>query len=143
MIPNVILSPQVLRITNSLIIVSLLFFLQFSEKNRWENILAVCLVTTLIVSQIFWNNPVRYSIIHRIDGIVAKISVSLFIGYTTFYKKIDPILLYLFLILITWMMYFFLLSNFHSQKEWCCNSHILYHGIAHIFCFACSLFAFM
>jgi hypothetical protein len=135
--------PQILRITNSLIIISFLFFLQFSEKNMWEKILAGCSIIILISSQLFWANPVRYSTIHRIDGIVAKITVLSFIGYVTFYKKIDPILLYLFMILVVWMMYFFLLSNFYSNKEWCCNKHILYHGMSHIFCFICSLFAFL
>jgi hypothetical protein len=135
--------PQILRITNSLIIISFLFFLQFSDKNIGENILAGSLVITIIVSQLFWANPVRYSAIHRIDSVVAKISVSVFIVYTAFCKKIDPILLYLFLILVVWMMYFFLLSNFYSNKQWCCNKHILYHGMSHILCFVCSLIAFL
>lgn len=135
--------PQILRITNSLIIISCLFFLQFSDKNIWENILAGSLIVTIIASQLFWANPVRYSAIHRIDGIVAKITVLSFIGYITFYKKIDIILLYLFMILIVWTMYFFFLSNFYSQKQWCCNKHILYHGMSHILCFVCSLIAFL
>ena len=135
--------PQILRITNSLIIISFLFFLQFSDKNIGEKILAGCSIILVISSQLFWANPVRYSVIHRIDRIVAKITVLSFFGYITFCKKIDPILLYLFLILVVWMMYFFLLSNFYSNKEWCCNKHILYHGMSHIFCFICSLFAFL
>jgi len=138
-----IMKPQILRITNSLLLLSFLFFLQFSEKNICEIILAGCLVITIIVSQLFWKNPIKHSTIHRIDGIVAKISLVLFIGYVTFYKKIDSMLFYLFLIIMVWMIYFFLLSDFNSRKEWCCNNHILYHGMSHIFCFAGSLFAFM
>jgi hypothetical protein len=138
-----IMKPQILRLTNSLLLLSFLFFLQFSEKNIYEIILAGCLVITIIVSQLFWANPIKHSTIHRIDGIVAKISLILFIVYVTFYKKIDAMLFYLFLIIMVWMVYFFLLSDFNSRKEWCCNNHILYHGMSHLFCFAGSLFAFV
>ena len=137
------MKPQILRLTNSLLALSFLFFLQVSEKNIWEIILGIFLIITIIVSQLFWANPVRYSTIHKIDGIVAKIVLVLFIGYVTFYKKIDSSLFYAFLLLIVWMIFFFLLSDFNSRKEWCCNKHILYHGMSHIFCFASSLFAFM
>jgi len=137
------ISPQILRITNSLLVISFLFFLQFSEKNIWEIMLGGYLVITIIVSQIFWTNPVRYSTIHRIDGIVAKISLFIFIVYVTVYKKIDAALFYLFLIIMVWMVYFFFLSDTNSRKQWCCNNHILYHGMSHIFCFVGSLFAFV
>jgi len=137
------MKPQILRLTNSLLLLSFLFFLQFSEKNIYEIILAGCLVITIIVSQLFWNNPIKHSTIHRIDGIVAKISLGLFFGYITLYKKIDTMLFYLFLIIMVWVVYFFFLSDYHSRKQWCCNHHIIYHGMSHIFCFTGSLFAFV
>lgn len=137
------MKPQLLCITNSLLALSFLFFLQVSEKNIWEMILGGYLIITIVISQLFWANPIKFSIIHRIDGIVAKIALVLFIGYVSFLKKIDIILFYLFLIIMIWMIFFFLLSDINSRKEWCCNKHILYHGMSHIFCFAGSLFAFM
>lgn len=140
---NKIINLQLLRLTNSLLALSFLFFYQVSNKNIYEIILAGCLIVTIILSQLFWANPIRFSIIHKMDGIVAKLALSLFIGYVVFVKKMDIILFYLFLILIVWMIFFFLLSDFNSRKEWCCNNHILYHAISHIFCFAGSLFAFM
>lgn len=70
---NKIIQPQLLRITNGLLVLSYIFFLQFSDKPAMEYILSICLLITICVSQIFWNNPVRYSIIHKIDGVIAKL----------------------------------------------------------------------
>jgi phosphatidylserine synthase len=135
--------PQVLRITNGLLVLSYIFFLQFSDKPAMEYILSICLLITIGASQLFWNNPVRYSIIHKIDGVIAKVSILLFIGYVLCYKKMDISMTYTFLLIITWMIYFFILSNYYSSREWCCDKHIIYHGMSHILCFAGSLYAFL
>lgn len=64
-------------------------------------------VFAICVSQIFWNNPVRYSIIiHKIDRVIAKLSILLFIGYILCYKKMDISMTYAFILIITWMIYF-------------------------------------
>ena len=96
-----------------------------------------------MVSQIFWNNPVRWSIIHKIDGVINKLSILLFIGYILYYKKMDISMTYAFMLIITRMIYFFILSNHYSTREWCCYKHIIYHGMSHILCFAGSLYAFL
>jgi hypothetical protein len=137
------INPQLLCLTSSLLVISFLFFLYFSDKNIYEIILAGLLIITIIISQLFWNNPVKYSTIHKIDGIVAKMSLVLFIGYIAIYKKMDTIFFYLSLIMINWTIFYFLLSDFYSRKQWCCNNHILYHGMSHIFCVVASIFAFV
>ena len=55
----------------------------------------------------------------------------------------DISMIYAFLLIITWMIYFFILSNYYSSREWCCDKHTIYHGMSHILCFAGLLYAFL
>ena len=68
-----------LRYTNLLLIVSLFYFLfttqEVKEKPFLEYILASFLIITIIFSQLFWNNPIKQSKIHKIDAIIAKIVI--------------------------------------------------------------------
>jgi hypothetical protein len=65
--------------TNLLLIVSLFYFLfntqEVKEKPFLEYILASFLIITIIFSQLFWNNPIKQSKIHKIDAIIAKIVI--------------------------------------------------------------------
>ena len=76
--------------TNLLLIVSLFYFLfntqEVKEKPFLEYILASFLIITIIFSQLFWNNPIKQSKIHKIDAIIAKIVIFSFILYTLLYK---------------------------------------------------------
>jgi hypothetical protein len=128
--------------TNLLLIISLFYFIFNNKvgkhKYLWfEYILVFLLVITIIFSQIFWRNPVKQSKIHKIDAIIAKITIFSFIFYTILYKFIFSYLFVLFIISIC-----FYYSNYYSNKKWCCNKHLFFHGLLHIFCFIATFYAF-
>jgi phosphatidylserine synthase len=127
--------------TNLLLIVSLFYFLfniqETKNKPCVEYILASFLILTIIFSQLFWNNPIKQSKIHKIDAIIAKIVIFSFILYTLFYKfKFSYLLV---LLAIATSFYF---SNYYSNQEWCSNKHLFCHGSLHIFCFIATFYAF-
>jgi hypothetical protein len=124
-----------------LLIISILYFIfnlqEEKETPFFEYILALLLIIIIIFSQFFWNNPIKNSIMHKIDAITAKIGILSFIFYTLIYKFKTSYLLVLLGLCIS-----FYFSNKYSTQEWCCNKHILCHGLLHICCFIGSLYAF-
>jgi hypothetical protein len=130
---------QYLCYTNQLLIVSLLYFLFNKQKTTaWmEYVLASLLVITILFSQLFWKNPIKQSVIHRIDAIVAKISIFSFVLYTLIYKFKYSFLLVLFAFSIS--AYY---SHLYSSQEWCCDKHLFSHGCLHIICFIATFYAF-
>jgi len=119
----------------------LYFFYMRKEKDArnlfGEQILATLLVPTILLSQLFWINPVKYSFVHKIDAIIAKIVIILFIFYTLLYKFKHSFLLVLFGIFGS-----FYFSNYFSTLEWCCDSHLLCHAFMHVLCFVATLYTF-
>jgi hypothetical protein len=128
---------QYLQYTNLLFIICLFYFLLKNNKPKIEYVLAFLLVISIIFSQVFWNNPIQHSKIHKMDAIIAKITVSLFILYTLIYKFN---IVFLFLLVAIAISFYF--SNYYSTKEWCCNKHLLCHGSLHIFCFNAMFYTF-
>jgi len=128
--------------TNILLILSILFFMYKTTKetqpNQVETVLATSLVGTIVFSQLFWNNPIKHSIIHKIDAIIAKIVITSFILYTLIYKYRFTYLLVLSAIAVS-----FYFSNHYSSQEWCSNKHLCCHASLHIFCFVATFYAFL
>lgn len=131
-----------LRYTNILLVLSILFFIykttQETQPNQLETILATSLIGTIVFSQLFWNNPIKHSIIHKIDAIIAKIVIASFILYTLIYKYRFTYLLVLSAIAVS-----FYFSNYFSSQEWCSNKHLCCHASLHIFCFIATFYAFL
>ena len=127
---------NILCYTNLLLIISLVYFL-FNKHIFIEYILALFLIITIIFSQLFWNNPIKHSKIHKIDAIIAKIVIVSFIIYTLLYK-----FKYSYLIILLAFFISFYFSNYYSNQEWCSNKHIFYHGSLHIFCFIATFYTF-
>ena len=125
--------------TNLLLSISFFYFVfNIHEETPYiEYVLASFLIITIIFSQLFWNNPIQKSNIHKIDAIIAKIVIFSFIFYTLFYKFMFSFLFILLAIAIS--AYY---SNYYSKQEWCCNHHLCCHGSLHIFCFIASFYAF-
>ena len=73
-----------LKITNLLLFISIVFYLLYSKKNFVETALASSLYVTIFFTQIFWSNPIKNSLVHKIDAIVAKMVIFSFIFYTIF-----------------------------------------------------------
>ena len=128
--------------TNILLIISIEYFIfntiYLNKIIKIEFFLVCLLILSIFCSQLFWNNPIKNSIIHKIDAFVAKIVIITFIIYTLIYKFKISFLLILLAIAIS-----FYFSNYYSNKEWCSNQHICCHGLLHIFCFIGTFFAFI
>ena len=110
--------------------------------NNNYNILSFLLFATYIFSQLFWFNPIQHSLVHKIDSIVAKTSISCFIIYTLIFKELTFLLYYSYIFIVLNILLMSYLSNIESTKKWCSDKHILYHGLLHIFCFIGSFYAF-
>ena len=121
---------EYLRYTILLLIIPILYFIFIRrEKKILEYVLASFLVVIIITSQLFWINPIKNSSIHMIDSIVAKFVIVSFILYILVYKFKYIVLLFLLAVIIC--AYF---SNYYSQKKWCSDQHLYWHGCLHIFC---------
>jgi hypothetical protein len=127
--------------TNLLLIITILYFLfnlqKVKDKIIIEYLLVLFLIITIILSQIFWSNPIKGSTIHKIDAINGKIVILSFILYTLLYKFKFSYLLILFVISIS-----FYFSDKYSNQDWCCNKHLFWHGLLHVFCFFATFYAF-
>ena len=131
-----------LRITNLSLLFSLLYFYLHSKKNNKECFLAGVLVLIIILSQLFWSNPIQHSTIHRIDAMVAKMGFVSFVVYILFFKK-HPwwgCLCGIFIIFCISISFFF--SHHFSSLEWCSENHLICHGMMHIFSYIGTFFAF-
>ena len=124
-----------LCVTSSSSLISYLF-------NNNYSILSFLLLSTYFFSQLFWFNPIQYSLVHKIDSIIAKTTISYFIIYTLTYKELKFLLYYSYILIVLNIIIMSYLSNIESTKKWCSDKHILYHGLLHIFCFIGSFYAF-
>ena len=104
-----------------------------SEFITIEYFLVGLILINIIMSLLFWSNPVDGSVIHILDGFFAKFSLIIFVFYTLFYKQLSnyAIIVYLGILLISLM--FAGLSHYYSSQEWCSNLHVIFHGCMHFF----------
>ena len=127
-----------LLFTNLLLLYSIVYFFTNNTVHTLiEYILVSLLPFTIFFSQLFWINPIRYSVIHKIDAFIAKIVISSFIIYTLIYKYN-----FSYIILLHFIFLSFYYSNYYSSKKWCCNNHLFFHGLLHIFCFIATFYSF-
>jgi hypothetical protein len=137
------MNQEYLKITSSLFILSFIFFIFYSKKNINEILLAFALIIIFLTSQLFWNNPIEGSIVHKIDGYAAKIIIIYFLIYTLFFKQLQKYILYSYIFFILFAFMFFYKSDNCSKIKWCSEDHLYNHCISHIFCFIASLYAFL
>jgi len=131
------------KTTSALFLISFIYYLYWSKKNVNEVILGWCLIIVFYFSQLFWHNPIRGSLIHKLDAYIAKISIAYFIVYTLFCKKMRYVQITQYLYMICIVIMAFYLSNYYSNQEWCSIKHIIFHTILHQVCFLLSLYAFI
>jgi len=130
-----------LRYTIQLLFLTLYYVIykvSTKEVPMVEYLLAFLLLLVMILSQLFWKNPIKGSFIHKLDALVAKGTISCFILYVIFYKFNISFFIFLFALIIS-----FCCSHYFAIKEWCCNKHLFCHGILHISCFFASFYAFI
>jgi hypothetical protein len=127
-----LLKPHYLCITSGLFSIGLIIYFLSNDKNLEKNILAAVLFLCLLLSQLFWYNPLRGSLIHKMDTIVAKLTAFLITIYILFYKKTSGYILFLYLLLGIFTTYAVYKSHYYSTKEWCCDDHLFNHSLIHI-----------
>jgi hypothetical protein len=121
----------------------IIYYFFFNNKKTIFTIFTLFLFINLILSILFWKNPIQYSKNHKVDAIFAKITIISVIYYNIFISELSLFYLILFVLVITVMSLFFYWSNKFSSIEWCCNKHICMHSIAHIFAIIAFLFLFI
>ena len=133
------MKPHYLCYTNFLLVGPIIYFLiNKNEVKPWvEYVLVSFLCTTILLSQLFWYNPIRFSVIHKVDAVNAKLVIGCFIVYTLLYKYRLS-----FLFILAGIAVSFYLSNMYSNQQWCSIQHLYCHAILHLFCFVASFYAF-
>jgi len=104
-----------------------------SEFITIEYLLVGLIFINIIMSLLFWSNPVDGSIIHIFDGFFAKVSLITFVFYTLFYKQLSTYAIIVYLGILFLSLLFAGLSHYYSSQEWCCNLHVIFHGCMHFF----------
>jgi hypothetical protein len=133
-----------LVLSSSLFFVSIIYFIKNFDNNNFEILFALLLLLNIIISILFWKDASYKSIIHKLDGLLGKISFILGCCYVLLIKddcsKYHKII---FIILVMVVLLLFYKSDKISKKSWCSRNHILTHSIFHIFSTACTLFVFI
>ena len=108
------------------------------RANVHEENLSNLLVLSYLGTQLFWRFPIRGSIVHHVDGLVAKTSITYFIVYTVASKKVH-------LDYYAWLCTVFgsaYASHRCSSTHWLGTPHLLSHAVLHLSCTAASMYAF-
>jgi len=113
------------------------------DKNIYENGCFVLTLLTICCNQIFWIDPVRFSLRHKIDGAVAKITFLYYVFYTINKKTLSVIEMNQYYQVVFFLGSSFYISNYFSSKNWCCNYHLIYHIIFHYTASRGMIYAFL
>jgi hypothetical protein len=110
----------------------LYFFYKKAIKNNYEKNCAGLTVLMILFGELFWINPIRLGLFHKIDSFVVKVSFLYHLNYLFFRKSLNvenKTKLYKSFWTLLISLYF---SNYFSSKQWCSKYHILFHIITHI-----------
>ncbi len=133
-----------LVLSSCLLIIPIIYFICNFKNNNFKILAALLLSLNIILSILFWRKAEYKSIIHKLDGLFAKLSFIYFILYILFLKeyniKYHKRILIIFFIIILILFYF---SDKYSKKSWCSRKHIIVHSIFHLFITTGSLIAFI
>lgn len=132
-----------LSVTSLFLLFPIIIFIYNYKNNICETILALLLLINIILSFLFWTNPIEKSLIHFYDGIFAKISFILFSFYILFIKDIGYRIKLTFFIILLLSSIMFYYSNKKSKKKWCSKQHLICHSFFHFFISIGSCIAFI
>lgn len=102
-------------------------------------VLLALVVLTILSSYLFWYNPVKNSIYHKIDAIMARTAIVSFLLYNKWYR--GPTILFTASAICS--LVFFGLSHYQYLNEQCSHLHVFSHTMAHIFAAFAILFTFI
>ena len=125
-----------------LVVTSSLFFVPLYVLHN-NNIYVFWVLQDLIIlqgiaSMAFWWNPVKGSFTHKIDRVLARISISSVISYKMYNSPTT-----MFVLNIMIMLLFFKMSNMYSRQVWCSKPHIICHAFAHLYAHNAIYLAFL
>lgn len=121
-----------------------IYVINKNKQNSYsEKYLSILLLFNLLLSILFWCNPIKFSTIHYIDSFFVKLSVFCIFIYITFIKNLDYYYKLIFYGLYLIFISFAMLSNDSSTKEWCSNDHIFSHFLMHVVGISGSYIAFI
>lgn len=132
-----------LLLSSLIVLLPLTFFYFKTNKNNYEYILANLLIINMILSLLFWYNPIKNSLIHKIDAFFVRVSLISFILYIVFLKNNSLLCMMCFLILFLLVVLMFLYSDKESSKNWCSKNHTNFHMCLHLFGYLAACFAFI
>ena len=133
-----------LVLSSCLFLISVIYFICNFDNNNFKIFIALLLLLNIIISILFWKDANYKSIMHKLDGLLGKISFILGCLYILFIKK-DCLNYHkiIFIILVMIVLILFYNSDKISKTLWCSNEHIIIHSCFHIFATACTLFVFI
>jgi hypothetical protein len=135
---------KILVFSSSFFIAPFLYLYFFVENpNLYETVLSIMLIGNLFFSVLFWNNPVKFSLLHTLDKYFVRLSVIAGIIYISLIKDIEYYYKYIFYIFFFIFTGLAKLSTIESDKVWCSDMHIVYHFLLHIFGISGSYIAFI
>jgi len=135
---------KILITSSTLFLLPFLYVILFSEKsNHYEKVLSLLFVINFVFSFVFWCNPIKNSLVHKIDAIFVRISVIAVFCYISFIKEIELDYKLIFYIIFLLFIYSALLSNKLSRKNWCSDSHVFIHFFMHLIGITGSYIAFI
>ena len=114
----------------------------YERQNEWENNLIGLVSINFILSVMFWMNPMKGSLIHRIDAAFAKISLLMFTTYIMFIKSVGSRRKFAYTIALSFVAITAFFSNIFSRQEWLGHEHVMSHFAFHVFASTGTLFAF-
>jgi len=131
--PSLWLNNNLLYYSSHLFLIPLFVYIILIKKTRFQTILFSALYSNFIFSIAFWYNPIKHSMVHKIDAIAARTSIILMLIYTLSLRNLSFYMLFLYFLNIITMLFFFYMSNVFSSNKWCCVPHIICHFMSHIF----------
>lgn len=134
---------SILVISTFIMFSSMFVFLMNRHINKYQIGLGILLFINVILSFMLWMNPIHKSVIHKIDGFFAKLSIVLFTIYIAFFSKIDRLLKYVFFLMLSSALIMSYFSNYYSCLEWNSFEHIISHCGFHMFISMGLVFAFV
>ena len=134
-------SNYTLCLSSLIFIIPLAYILYRLQQNKHmstiNSILSYMMISVLclniILSILFWYNPVKNSYVHILDRTLVRISLVLFIIYFCLQRPtLKEIATFVFILCAIRLFAYY--SNYFSSIDWCNSKHIQYHSFFHLFC---------
>jgi len=107
-----------------------------------ESGMAGILCWVVFTSHIFWANPKKGTIAHKMDVVSVKTTILAFLVYIAGFKRLPIQSFILFWVAFGCLIFFGYASDLCSRNDWCGEAHIFYHSGLHFVGIMLSFYAF-